>query len=250
MSVVRFASSNGGRTLSPAVWKEIQIGNIRDGFLEGILYENDFLNADNLTTAEGWVISATTSGTLSLGAAEGGVLKADSAAHASADDGVEAQLLNCRFRAGADRVLVAEARVKVSNVLQQYFFGLAATDSTLMPSGVIDDASDKVGFFRDDGTQVAAGKISAITARAAAEAVEQNVADLVNDTYIKLGFRIEGLDRVRFFVNGVQVAVVETAANVPDAEMCLSLVAKCQSTAADAELEVDWVKIAQQRERA
>lgn len=250
MSVVRFMSSEGGRTLSPAVWKEIQIGNIRDGFLEGILYENDFLNAENLVTAESWVITTTTTGTLSLVAAEGGLLKLDSAGHASADDGVEAQLLNCRFRAGADRVLVAEARVKVSNVLQQYFFGLAATDTTLLPSGVIDDASDKVGFFRDDGTQVAAGKISAITARAAAEAVVENVGSLVNDAYVKLGFRVEGLDRVRFFVNGKQVAVVETPANVPNAELCLSLAAKCESTAADAELEVDWVKIAQQRTRA
>lgn len=250
MSVVRFASSNGGRTLSPAVWKEIQIGHIRDGFLEGILYENDFLNAENLVTAESWVITQTTTGTLSLVAAEGGLLKLDSAGHNAADDGAEAQLLNCRFRAAADRVLVAEARVKVSNVLQQYFFGLAATDTTLMPSGVIDDASDKVGFFRDDGTQVSAGKISAITARAAAEAVVKDVGDLVDATYVKLGFRVEGLDRVRFFVDGKQVAVVETAANVPNAEMCLSLVAKCQSTAADAELEVDWVKIAQQRARA
>jgi len=41
-----------------------------------------------------------------------------------------------------------------------------------------------------------------------------------------------------------------TAANIPNAAMCLSLVSQIEVAGADAELSVDWVKIAQLGARA
>jgi hypothetical protein len=60
-----------------------------------------------------------------------------------------------------------------------------------------------------------------------------------------VGFKITGLTSVEFYVNGVLVETGSTAANIPNAAMCLSLCAQIEATGADAEMHVDWVKIVQ-----
>jgi hypothetical protein len=214
----------------------------------GITYFDDFMSDHNPTTAEGWTITQVTTGTLGLVAAEGGELKADSAGSTSADDGVQAQLLNCRFLPAAGKTIWFEARVKMNDATDQYFVGLAATDTTLIASGVIDDVSDKCGFFHHAASTD--NKISSITARAAADDATADVADNTDGTYMTVGFRITGLTTVEFYVNGALVETGSTAANIPNAAMCLSLVSQIEGTGADAELSVDWVKIAQLGARA
>lgn len=214
----------------------------------GIAYFDDFMGYGNLTTAEGWVITQVTTGTLSFVSAEGGELKADSAGSTTADDGVQAQLPNCAVTPAAGKTIWFEARVKMNDATDQYFVGLAAVDTTLIASGAIDDVSDKCGFFHHAASTD--NKISSITARAAADDATADVAANVDATYMTVGFRITGLTSVEFYVNGVLVETGSTAANIPNALMCLSLVSQIEGTGADAELSVDWVKIAQLGARA
>jgi len=224
-------------------WKEIE-GN--PGI--GITYFDDFMGPANLATGEGWTITQVTSGTLSLAADEGGALVLDSAGNASADDGAQAQLLNCRVLPAAGKTIWFEARVKMNDATDQYFVGLAATDTTLIASGVLDDVSDKCGFFH--AVSEADNKISTVTARTSAEDITSDVATNTDGTYMTVGFKINGLTSVEFYVNGSLVETGSTAANIPNAEMCLSLVAQVEATGADAELSVDWVKLAQLGARA
>ena len=46
-------------------------------------------------------------------------------------------------------------------------------------------------------------------------------------------------------MNGVLVETGTTGANIPNAVMCLSYVSQIEGTGTDAELSVDWVRIAQ-----
>jgi len=136
----------------------------------------------------------------------------------------------------------------MNDATDQYFVGLAATDTTLIAAGVIDDVSDKCGFFHH--AESTDNKISSITARADADDATADVANNTDDTYITVGFRISGLTSVEFYVNGALVEKGITAANIPNAAMCLSLVSQIEVAGEDAELSVDWVKIAQLGARA
>jgi hypothetical protein len=242
------SSSTLGVGLSPLLWGDAPSDAELADPGNGISYFDDFLSDHNPTTAEGWVITATTTGTLGLVAAEGGALKADSAGSTTADDGVEAQLLNCRFLPAAGTNIWFEARVKMNDATDQYFIGLAATDTTLIAAGAADDVVDKCGFIHLAASTD--NKISSITARTSADDLTADVADNTDDTYTTLGFKITGITTVDFYVNGALVESGAVTANVPNAAMCLSLVSKIEGTGADAEMTVDWVKIVQDVARA
>jgi hypothetical protein len=241
-------SSTLGVGLSPLLWGDAPSAAELADPGNGISYFNDFLDAPNLTTAEGWVITQVTSGTLTHEADEGGAIKADSGGNATADDGVNAQLLGCRFLPKAGTNIWFEARVKMNDATDQYFIGLAATDTTLIAAGVLDDVSDKVGFYHEAASTD--DKISSVTARTSADDKTADVADNADGTYMTVGFKITGLTSVEFYVNGALVETGVTAANIPNAAMCLSLCAQIEATGADAEMHVDWVKIVQDVARA
>lgn len=233
---------------SELLWKDCPWSDLKDNPGLGITYFDDFMGEANLVTAEGWVITAVTTGTLGLVAAEGGALIIDSAGSTTADDGAQAQLLNCRFLPAAGKTIWFEARVKMNDATDQYFVGLAATDTTLIASGVLDDVSDKCGFFH--AVSETDDFISSITARGAADDATSDVAANADGVYTTVGFRITGLTSVEFYVNGVLVETGVTVANIPNAAMCLSLCSQIEATGADAEMTVDWIKIAQLGARA
>ena len=239
------ASSTLSVGLSPLLWGDAPTAAELADPGAGISYFDDFLEAANLVTTEGWVITQNTSGAMSLVAAEGGVLLIDSAGHVGAHDGVgSAQLLNCRFLPKAGTNIWFEARVKMNDASDEYFVGLCATDTTVLTTGgAIDDASDKCGFYAPTGGTDE--KLSSITARTSADDATTDVVANTDATYITLGFKITGITTVDFYADGVLVESGAVTANVPNAAMCLSFASQCKATSVDSELSVDWVKIVQ-----
>jgi len=233
---------------SELLWEDCPWDEISRNPGVGATYFDDYIGVSNTTTAEGWVITQTTSGTMLPAAVEGGALLLDTAGHASADDGIECQLLNCRFLPAAGKTIWFEARVKMNDATDQYFVGLAATDTSIIPAGAMDDAVDKCGFVHLAASTD--NKISSITSRTSEDDLTADVADNTDATYMTLGFRITGLTSVEFYVNGALVETCTTAAAIPNSAMCLTLVCKTEDTDADAEMTVDWVKIAQLGARA
>ena len=238
--------TSSGRGLSPNLWKDCPLTELRTNPERGFSYFNDYLGTIDVTTADGYVITAVNSGAIAPVVDEdGGVLLDDSAGNNAAHDGVNVQLTNCMFKSAAGRKIWFEARVKMVDAGDdQYYIGLAGIDTTLIASGVLDDTVDKCGFFRHAAST--ADKISTVTARTSAEDTTADVATIADDTYVKLGFLIDGLTSVKFFVNGTLVETGTTTANIPNAVMALSYVAQVEQTSADAELSVDWVCIAQE----
>ncbi len=230
---------------SPLIWADAPVLEVMLDPTAGFLYFNDYLGTIDVTTADGYVITGVTTGGISPVVDEdGGVLLVDSQGNATADDGVNVQLSNCMFKPVAGRKIYFEARVKmVDTGDDQYFIGLAGIDTTLIAAGIMDDVVDKCGFFRIAAST--ADKISSIASRTTEDDATADVGDIVDATYVKLGFVIDGLTSVKFYVNGVLVETGVTTAAIPNAVMALSYVAQVEQTSADAELSIDWVRVLQ-----
>lgn len=244
------AGTAAGAGPSPLIWDDSKLLEVMLDPTKGFYYFEDYLGQIDVTSGDGYTLTKVTTGAISAVATEdGGVLLVDSAGHGSADDGVNAQLTNCLFKPAAGRTIRFEARVKFKDAGDdQYYIGLAGVDTTLIASGVVDDVVDKCGFFRQAAST--ADKISSICSRTSTEDITANVGDIADNTYVKLGFVIDGLTSVKFYVNGVLVETGTTAAAIPNAVMCLSYVAQCEQTSADAEMSVDWVRILQEGARS
>jgi len=235
----------GASSPSPIIWNQFDLDRLRNDFSYGVLYENDYMGEIDITTTDGYVITSVTSGAISgLATDAGGVLVVGSGGNAGADDGVNVQLTNCMVKPAAGVKIGFEARVNVVDAGDdQYYIGLAGVDTTLIAAGIMDDVVDKCGFYRIAAST--ADKISSITARTSADDATADVAALADATYTTVGFVIDGLTSVKFYVNGVLVETGTTTASIPNAVMCLSYVAQVEQTSADADLHVDWVRVAQ-----
>lgn len=232
----------GGQGPSPAVWGEVPILDIMLNPQLGFVYFDDFLGQIDITTTDGWTLTQSNStGTISgLTSDQGGVMQITSVG-STEDDSLNAQLTNCSFLPAAGTKIYFEARVNMTDATQQYFLGLAEVDTTLIASGVLDNVVCKCGFYHQhDDTD---DKISAVCSDDASPEVDADVADNVDNTYVKLGFVIDGVTKVTYYVNGVEVASCVDTSDLPNEVMCLS--AFCGYQGAAAIMHLDWVRIAQ-----
>lgn len=230
---------------SPLIWDDCPILEMLVDPTVGFHFFDDYMGPIDVTTLDGFIITALNSGVISaVQTVPGGVLLVDSAGFNANDDGVNVQLPNCMVIPAVGTTIRFEARVAMKDTgTDQYFIGLAGIDTTLIAGGVLDDTVDKVGFFRHAATT--ADKLSVVTARADAEDIDADKATVADNTYVKLGFVIDGLTSVEWYVNGVSIHKSEVTAHIANAVMCLSYVAQVEQNAVDAELSVDWVRIAQ-----
>lgn len=235
-----------GQGPSPLIWAEVPILDIMLNPELGFMYFDDFLGQIDITTTDGWTLTAEASGGITgVVDEQGGVLLVDSQGNNATHDGVNAQLINCMFLPAAGVKIYFEARVKMNDATDEYFVGLSAvnTDIIEQTGGTLDTTNVACGFFHHTGGTD--NKISAVSADADSQEQDADVASNADGTYIKLGFIIDGLTRVDYFVNGANVGNCIDTADIPDAVMCLSFVAQCAVNDADAELSVDWVRIVQ-----
>lgn len=237
---------------SPLIWDDSKWLDVMLDPTQGVAYFDDFMGPIDVTTGDGYVITTVNSGAISGSATEdGGALFVDSAGNNAADDGVQAQLTNCLVKPLAGRTIRFEARVKFNDnsaLTGQFAIGFAGVDTTLIAAGVLDDVVDKALWFHHGATT--ADKMSVCAARTSAEDIDADKATTVDDTYIKLGFVINGLTSIEWYADGVLVHTSSEAANIPNAVMCLSFVAQTEGAAKDAEMSVDWVRILQEGARS
>jgi len=241
------SGSAAGAGPSPLIWDDSKVLQAMLDPTLGFMFFDDFLGQIDATTGDGWTLTQSNStGTISgLATDQGGVLVCTSAG-SGADDSLNAQLKNCLFKPAAGVTIRFEARVNMGDATQQYFLGLAGVSTAILAAGAIEDTVDKCGFFH-----VAAStddKISSITSRTSADDATVDVADNADNTYVKLGFVIDGLTSVKFYVNGVLVETGTTAAAIPNAVMCLTLFAGYETAAAT--MHIDWIRILQEGGRA
>lgn len=233
----------GGTGPSPAVWGEVPVLDIMLNPQLGFVYFDDFMGGMDVADGKDWELTQVdTKGSIAKDiTAQGGIFTVTSATGNSPDDGINAQLKNCLFKPAVGVKIYFEARVTMADATQQYYVGLAGIDTTLIAAGVLDNVVDKCCFYHEAASTN--DKISAASGRLTSQEKDADVAANTDGTYVKLGFIIDGLTRVDYYVNGVNVGNCVDTSDIPNAVMALSFVAQYES--ADGIMSVDWVRIAQ-----
>ena len=230
-------SSNLLRGLSPTVWSQspltqLSVGGLDEGF--GII--DDFLTFDDENK---WVLTQASAGTAALdAAAKGGVLLLDSVSSTN-NQGVQIQLGGAAgassFIANANSKIYYEARVKIADIGSttcQMFAGLAIVDTSLFASAA-NSTANHIGFEAINSTAMGIH-----SEKAGSRSSTASVHTVVDDTYVKLGFVVDGLTKITPYVNGVAKDAITT--NIPIVEMTPSFVCHSSGTT-DPILHVDWV---------
>jgi len=243
---------------SPSIWGNcIPLDDERAGYV----YEDHFLGPFDPTTTTGWTITQEASGLLELFDYAGGALNVSSNGHNAAHDGINAQLLDStggeNWLCADGKELWFEARIKVNDESDEFYIGLCdrETDIIEQTSGMLDStARNMIGFYTDAGTTATYLEfISAKAGSADADADVGSGATIADVTWIKVGFRVyydEGQLKVVPYINGTKLTAKEVTdtddipITVDTGEMALSFVAQVAATGANAELYVDWVRIA------
>lgn len=250
MAKAFYEGYTAGRGPSPAIWAGCPIMEMIEDPSVGYLYWNDYLGPEDVTTGDGYTITAVTSGSIVGTDQAGGALLVSSGGNASNDDGVNVQIVGEKWLPAAGKTLWFEARVQFSNVetdSDQFFVGLHITDTTILASALGVSADSMIGFFTDDGT--VATNVEFVTCYAASSEIDTDTdTDFEDDTWYKLGFKVYtdmGQLKIDYYVNGALVNTITDTDDIPIEEMTLSYVAQVEQTSADATILVDWARIAQ-----
>lgn len=202
---------------------------------------NDF---DHFDAGDDFVVTQASAGTADVIDGFGGILELD-AASSTADQGVQVQHKTETVKLAAGRLVVFECKLKVTDTIDkaQVFAGLSVLDTSIIASGEM-SASDYVGFVMDATKQAgaSAGKLDLeLNSTSGSEEQSEDAATLVEDTYIRLGFIIDGITSVTPFVDGVLGTAI-TISSAPTTEMSVSFVCQSEGTN-DPIVSLDWYNL-------
>lgn len=198
-----------------------------DDFTKTLVDDEDYA-CDQYNSTGTWANAA---------AGENGILLLDSAC-ATASDGVQIQRPAASFLPKAGRTIIFSTRLKTDDLLAnaELFFGLAEIDTSIIAAHAISTANH-IGFssITTDGILLAnCEKAGAGTTKTAVTSVEA--------TYLTLGFVVNGLDDVTFYADGVEVAKIDTTANIPIVGLSPSFVCGGIADTSDPIVSMDyWV---------
>lgn len=185
-----------------------------------------------------WTITDTGTITHGLIEEDGGVLSVGT--DAVADDGSFFQLVKAGFLMAAAKKAFFKARVKVGDATNSVVqVGLILTDTTPLT------ATDGIFFQKDSG----ATSLDAYVKKDSTTGQNKIAAigNMVDATYIDLGFYYDGKGNTDFFIDDVKVASLDSSATyLPDAVLNVSFGVEA-STAAAQTLDVDYIFAAKER---
>lgn len=188
----------------------------------GVHLIEDWQGYDAAATDGDYVLTQATTGTGAISTAAAGVLELDSNSTTSTQ-GATLQRAKSPFFAIAGKGLWFETKVKIVDTYDkvELFVGLSELDTTLIASS-LNSSANHIGWecVSDDGVLVFAGE------KAGARDTEA-AATIAEDTYITLGFYVNGVTNVDQYVNGVLTGSTILTANIPVVALYPSFV--CQS---------------------
>lgn len=188
--------------------------------------------------ASNWTVTAVGAGTQALTAGDGGLLLLTNAA--ADDNSIFMQNTVATFLMEAGKPAFFKARFKVSDATQSDLqIGLIVTDTTPL------DATDGIYFMKDDGDAQLDFycRKNATTGSTSAT----NIATVVSDTFMTVGWYYDGKASVSAFVNDNQVAtLVASSTYLPDAALAMSFGVQNGEAVAKT-LTCDYIFAAKQR---
>jgi hypothetical protein len=178
----------------------------------GVLYDEGFLSYD---ATNDWTLTQATAGSAAIDTTNPGTLKIDAGA-TTQHQGANLQRLKACFVPAANKSLWFETLVQLSATTPpvtkwQGFIGLAASDTTILPSGA-HSTNNRIGFH----TLTTENLLLTFTADKAGASTTKTGTTLVAATDIRLGFFYDGVaDTLQQYINGVATGTAVATANIP-----------------------------------
>ena len=221
-------------------------------------YFNDFLKYHDYDATNEWTLSQENSNLT------GAVTISDDLAYGYATlavtDATDNYGLSLQFTAvngagafvlpAANKVTVFETRIQIADATQcDFFAGLSISDTDIAAAaGAFIDATDFVGFEKDDGDAY----IDFSAAKNSSETKNSAIVTMSNSTWTTLAFRADGVTSLTPWYkdsNGIwkRGAPITTSGSINDDEpMCITF-GICNGEAAAKSLLVDYVRVLLQR---
>jgi hypothetical protein len=185
----------------------------------GVYLNESWINYD---ATNDYTLTQAVAGTAAISTAAPGVLEIDSNS-TTATQGVNLQRLGACFLPAAGKDIWFECKFKVVDTYDkaEIFVGLANSDTTIIATSA-NSSTDHIGWqcVTDDGVLL-------FTSEKGGTGTTSACATIAEDTYIKLGFYVNGVTSVQQYVNDVATGTAHATANVPILAMFPSFV--CQS---------------------
>lgn len=209
-------------TYAGGVWRTCPLLEyLHDPFI-GVLLDERWNSYDAAATTGDYVLTQATQGTAAISTAAPGVLELDSNSSTSTQ-GANLQRAKSAFIPAAGKDIWAEFKIKIVDTYDkvELFVGLSELDTTLIGSS-LNSSANHIGWecVTDDGVLVFAGEKAGARGTATS-------ATIAEDTYISLGFYVQGVTSITQYVNGVETGTALATANVPIVALYPSFV--CQS---------------------
>jgi hypothetical protein len=190
--------------------------------LIGFMIDERWDHYDAASTTGDYVLTQATTGAAAISSAAPGVLELDSNS-ATSTQGANLQQNKAAFIPAAGKHIWAEFKIKIVDTYDkvELFVGLSELDTTLIASSA-NSSANHIGWqcVTDDGVLLFTGEKAGAGATRAA-------ATIAEDTYIKLGFYVNGVTEIEQYVNGVLTGTNTATANIPIVAIYPSFV--CQS---------------------
>lgn len=188
----------------------------------GFLVDERWDRYDAAATTGDYVLTQATTGAAAISTAAPGVLELDSNS-TTGSQGANLQRVKSIFVPAAGKHIWAEFKVKVVDTYDkvEFFCGLSDVETAILASSA--NASDNhIGWqcVTTDGVLL-------FSAEKAGTGATKAATTLVEDTYVKLGFYVNGVTEVEQYINGVLTGTNHATANIPVVALCPSFV--CQS---------------------
>lgn len=187
-----------------------------------VLLDEQWQSYDPEATNGDWVLTQATTGTGAKSTADPGVLLLDSDSTTSTQ-GAQIQRVKSAFVPAAGKHIWAEFQIKIVDTYDkvELFVGLSEIDTTTIASSA-NSSANHIGWecVSDDGVLVFAGEKAGTRGTASA-------ATIAEDTWIKLGFYVDGVTSITQYVNGVATGTALATANIPVVALFPTFV--CQS---------------------
>jgi hypothetical protein len=207
---------------SANLWKTCPLLEYQHDPMIGVLLDERWQSYNAAATTGDYVLTQATTGTGAISTAAPGVLELDSNS-TTATQGANLQRVKSVFVPAAGKHIWAEFKVKVVDTYDkaEVFVGLSDVETAILAASA--NASDNhIGWqcVTDDGVLLFSGEKAGTGATRAA-------ATIAEDTYITLGFYVNGVTEVEQYVNGVLTGTNTATANIPVVALVPSFV--CQS---------------------
>jgi hypothetical protein len=228
------------------MWADCPLNAIAADPSVGFVFFEDFTgpmqgDATATTNLDGWTCTQSTTGAVNMLDEAGGILEIDSAS-ATVTQGLNVQATeSVIFTPAADKDIWFETRVRVDEALTaELFFGLSVADTSIIATSA-NSSANHIGWqcVTDDGVLL-------FSAEKAGAGATKSSNTLVEDTFVRLGFKVNGVTDIEFWVDDAKQSTTHVTANIPIVAMCPSFV--CQSDGSqDPIVGLDYVKCVQLR---